>query len=1132
MRKKTKIILCGLMSVLIATLTIFAVVAEIGTEEVPPFSQGDVNGDGKITAVDARLALRGSAKLIELTEQQQKAADINGDGKVTAADARRILRISAKLEDIPAQSMQWQWWADVDDNHVVITDENGNGYINNRILIFFNTNDINQIQSVISSIDGKILGHSLKKYQVEIAVKANIEEIREICKQVSKLDGVLAAWPEFTFQDFSNQSIPNDPWKDTVQGILGTNWNEEKPDGLNWWLETIQAPSAWEYNNRFNSIKIGIVDSGFDTEHEDLDITVLNSDVNSTENHGTHVAGIIGAKANNEKGITGIVWNSELYGVDIKQTKKQEKNNISVIDIYEGIELALRNGCKVINLSQGAKKALSNNFDDIYNIGGLAVVYVLSWEEELNRNDFLIIQSAGNKNIDSTRNGYFCSITNEVIDKLFKEYDIEDYTYNDVYEHIIIVGAIEQDNNGYKLCYQPLFEVNPLYSFDSAYGDYISVVAPGKKIFSTLTTGGLDGSYGYGSGTSAAAPMVTGVAGLIWSVKGNAFSAREVKEMVCNYTKDIATSNQKSDNRIYKVVNAKLAVEEAIRRVENNTGKIQCTVKIDNPIVPISGVTITIENMNGIEVGKYETDANGKFAIELKYGRYKLRFSRMYQGKNYWLPTPIECTVEIGKTKNIGTVTLVELKNPFDDDENDKNNNENKTGDDGVTNWDFIEPVTHLKTVPSGYTGIYTAQDLNNIRNNPIGNYILMNDIDLSSWGNWTPIGDGISYVPISISNSEEFDTAIRIQGVPLYIANGNSYRQILSYSSSYDIYYCRSIFYGTFDGNGYIIKNMTTDVENSNTVYAGLFRSVSNGTIKNVGMVGSTISAKTTDNSYVYAGGVVGFIEANGGRVSNIINCYNTGNISITTSSSSVVGGIVGYIGPLSSISNCYNTGTVNVASFSSYTGGIVGSIGSVSSATNCYNTGTISNITISSSYVGGITGELLADSFILNCYNSGNISSSSATIDIGGVAGNTFLGSSIKNCYNTGNINAISSSSSIYSTICVGGISGGLDYYSSTANNSLVSNCYNIGNINASSDSTVYTGGIIGATYPIRIISNCYFLNNIISGVGNDKGTLTNVNPLFESEMKQQSSYEGFDFDTTWAIDPNKNSGYPYLR
>ena len=61
---------------------------------------GDVDGNGKITAADARLALRISAKLEKATELQTTVADMDKNGKITAADARKILRISAKLETI------------------------------------------------------------------------------------------------------------------------------------------------------------------------------------------------------------------------------------------------------------------------------------------------------------------------------------------------------------------------------------------------------------------------------------------------------------------------------------------------------------------------------------------------------------------------------------------------------------------------------------------------------------------------------------------------------------------------------------------------------------------------------------------------------------------------------------------------------------------------------------------------------------------------------------------------------------------------------------------------------------------------------------------------------------------------
>ncbi len=70
------------------------------TTTQPPVTTliGDLNGDGKITAADARIALRIAAKLDAGTPEQMTAADMNGDGKVNAADARLILRKSAKLD--------------------------------------------------------------------------------------------------------------------------------------------------------------------------------------------------------------------------------------------------------------------------------------------------------------------------------------------------------------------------------------------------------------------------------------------------------------------------------------------------------------------------------------------------------------------------------------------------------------------------------------------------------------------------------------------------------------------------------------------------------------------------------------------------------------------------------------------------------------------------------------------------------------------------------------------------------------------------------------------------------------------------------------------------------------------------
>ena len=72
----------------------------VGAQYVEPArKKGDVDGDGKVTASDARTALRAAAGLEKLNSEEAAAADMNSDGKVTASDARAILRKSARLDE-------------------------------------------------------------------------------------------------------------------------------------------------------------------------------------------------------------------------------------------------------------------------------------------------------------------------------------------------------------------------------------------------------------------------------------------------------------------------------------------------------------------------------------------------------------------------------------------------------------------------------------------------------------------------------------------------------------------------------------------------------------------------------------------------------------------------------------------------------------------------------------------------------------------------------------------------------------------------------------------------------------------------------------------------------------------------
>lgn len=98
--KKNKICSLLLALLLIVTmfpLSVFSVGRKANADSILP---GDLNGDGKITAADARLALRAAVGLEHFSERKKALGDVNYDGRITAADARLILRAAVGLEEL------------------------------------------------------------------------------------------------------------------------------------------------------------------------------------------------------------------------------------------------------------------------------------------------------------------------------------------------------------------------------------------------------------------------------------------------------------------------------------------------------------------------------------------------------------------------------------------------------------------------------------------------------------------------------------------------------------------------------------------------------------------------------------------------------------------------------------------------------------------------------------------------------------------------------------------------------------------------------------------------------------------------------------------------------------------------
>ena len=312
--------------------------------------------------------------------------------------------------------------------------------------------------------------------------------------------------------------------------------------------------------------------------------------------------------------------------------------------------------------------------------------------------------------------------------------------------------------------------------------------------------------------------------------------------------------------------------------------------------------------------------------------------------------------------------------------------------------------------------------------------------------------------------------------------------------------------FAGNFDGDGHTVSGLYIETAED---YQGLFGSIKNATVANLGVVNSYIRA----NDYV--GAVVGYCEAydsNGGH-SVIENCYSTSIVN----GNYEVGGVVGrtramcdsYSGtPTVTVKNCYNIGTIYSKTGSA--GGVVGKNEYNGLVEDCYNVGTI----IGGYYVGGVVGRN-SYAVVESCYNTGDVSGDT---EVGGVVGRNELVSVVTNSYNKGNVTGSKSS--------VGGIVG-LSITNTYDGIPEITNCYNTGNVSVIgeySDSVGnFVGGIVGENYAssksyIVTVENCYNTGSIVGnkyvgGIlgGNDSAGKFSKTNCYNTGSVSGNSYVG---------------------
>ena len=488
----------------------------------------------------------------------------------------------------------------------IVTDK-GITYAGNEILVALNSEkNKGDLDKYLESINASIVGSidELAEYQILLNKKYTYTEIKEIKDSFESLDWVNYASPNYMIKaDLSY--TPNDSrWKD--------KW-EDMPDGNNWGMEAIDAPGAWEYKDELSDVNIGILDSQFDVNHEDLIFSekplyndrALKNDEIKWDNHGTHVAGTIAATFDNKKGVTGVSIHTNLYGVSVEGLETQKYQSMQGWNIAFNYLIAKKK-CKVVNVSMGydqisfeaskgekvATEALNEWSTQIGNFLKILIDKKYS---------FVICAASGNQNKVTKKDVKYLYFRKDANDPLNTSDSLAYYSYKDfkdycsifgnkkgkeyfsyyknkkneiekrleggnvdakfglfgaikdetVKKRIIIVGSVE--NLGTKRQVAGIIGKKKHKGYRiaelSQCGARVDVVAPGEDIYSTIKN-----KYGLKSGTSMASPHVTGVVGLIFSAKPD-IDADLVKKIII----DSAEGSYGTEE--YGLVNAKNAVE-------------------------------------------------------------------------------------------------------------------------------------------------------------------------------------------------------------------------------------------------------------------------------------------------------------------------------------------------------------------------------------------------------------------------------------------------------------------------------------------------------------------------------------------------------------------------------------------
>jgi len=315
-------------------------------------------------------------------------------------------------------------------------------------------------------------------------------DVKSVIAELSKDPNVLYAEPDYKME-FTG--LPSDEFFLEQWAILNTGQTVDNDPGLAG--VDIRALDAWGFWTGDPDFKVAVVDTGVAWTHPDLQHNIwtnpaeipdngIDDDENGwiddihgynmafgnsvpfdTDGHGTHVAGIIGAEGNNNRGVAGINWDCQIVALKVGSARDGAYTSA----ILEAIDYMLANDIRVSNNSYGCYDCYSQALDDA--IGQL--------------------EQAGHIFVTAAGNGFLGLGTNN---DLFPFYPAS-------YDHENVIAVASLNNNDRK-------------PKSSNFGPgTVEIGAPGVNILSTY----LNNGYAYLDGTSMATAEVTGAVALTMS---------------------------------------------------------------------------------------------------------------------------------------------------------------------------------------------------------------------------------------------------------------------------------------------------------------------------------------------------------------------------------------------------------------------------------------------------------------------------------------------------------------------------------------------------------------------------------------------------------------------------------------